>query len=298
LKSLERLCESSLAVRPDGRKYFYFDSFVQAVTLVRDDNVETERLDGLISRRHQAKRAFITIRNRMLMTAVVGLAEVVESVITLLIDLFILASGLYGKDAMGAKASEVAKNFAAVFESIPGFQATVFACVTAVLNAMYAVSDAVTLNLQLDNGVTCSGANAMLVLPMILMVTAVIVLIFDSSIFSFLEVAKDEYSHNVSLYTHCVVNGAANARFIEGVLVHCALGVLSGVLVNITTITIASMLIQEYIPYWDDISLACQVSSQSTLFLGATFWSCCDVSPPLSTSIFFAQLCITAGTNC
>ena len=194
------------------------------------------------------------------MTVVVGLAEVVASIITLLIDLFILTSGLYGKDAVSAKASEVAQNFAAVFQSIPGLQAAIFTCVSTVFNVMNRVSSAVTVNLNLDDGVTCSGANAMLVLPMVLMVTAAIVLIFDSSIFSFLEILKDQYSHNVSLYTHCVVNDAANARFIEGALVHVVLGVLSGVLVNITTITIASMLIREYIPYWSAIQLACEVS--------------------------------------
>ena len=260
LKSMERLCESSLAVYLDGSKYFFFDSFVQAVTFVRDDKVESERLDGLVSRRHQAKRALVTIRNRTIMTAAVGLTEIIESVITLLVDLFILASGMYGKDAVGAKASEVARNFGAVFQSIPGIQAAIFTCVSAVFNAMYEVSAAVTVDLQIEDSVTCSGSNAMLVLPIILMVTAVIVLIFDSSIFSFLEVAKDDYAHNVSLYVHCVVKDAANARFIEGALVHVVLGVLSGVLVNITTITIASMLIREYIPYWSAIQLACEVS--------------------------------------
>jgi hypothetical protein len=260
LKALERLCESSFSVYRDGSKYFFFDSFVQAVTLVRDDKVETKRLDGLVSRRHQAKRALVTICNRTIMTAAVGLAEVMASVITLLVDLFILASGMYGKGAVGAKASEVAQNFGAVFQSIPGIQAAIFTCVSAVFNVMYEVSGAVTVDLQIEDSVTCNGSNAMLVLPIILMVTAVIVLIFDSSIFSFLEVAKDEYAHNVSLYMHCVVKDAANARFIEGALVHFALGVFSGVLVNVTTITIASMLIREYIPYWSDIQLACEVS--------------------------------------
>ena len=57
-------------------------------------------------------------------------------------------------------------------------------------NIVRFVAENVTINLQFDEGVTCSGITSLLVLPILCLLTAIMVLIFDSSLFTFLEIAS------------------------------------------------------------------------------------------------------------
>ena len=121
------------------------------------------------------------------------------------------------------------------------------------------------------------------------MVTAIIVLIFDSGIFAFLDVLPTEYQHHVSYFVHCAGISDEHARYFEGTLMIGLCTVLRSLLKNLTQVTIASMLFSNYIPYWKAIEPACQDSEGGVPYSET-------VSSLAATAVFYLLLPLVVHT--
>ena len=86
----------------------------------------------------------------------------------------------------------------------------------------------------------------------------IIVLIFDSGVLTFVEVIPLEYVHHVSYFLHRLIPSAEYARLLEGLLVIGAFGVGAALLRNLIQVTIATMLITDFLPYWSGYEATCE----------------------------------------
>lgn len=120
-----------------------------------------------------------------------------------------------------------------------------------------------TVDLTLDTGVTCTGVNSLFVLPILCFVTAIIVLIFDSAVFTVLAVAPSEYQHHVSHQLHRFGISARYARWCESYVVLGLFFAVESMTKNVVEVTIATMLVGKFIPYWKDRTEACETDFRS-----------------------------------
>ena len=186
-----------------------FDDLADALTLLRDEQIETKTFEAIKPRRLQAQRALRVVIARLTITFAVFLREFLASLTGLTVDVFILTRAVGGVDS-----DAIVGQFSSVIQESPfGTLHSFFDWfLSLALNIVRFVAENVTINLQFDEGVTCSGITSLLVLPILCLLTAIMVLIFDSSLFTFLEIASLEYNHHVSYQLHRFIPSTGYAR--------------------------------------------------------------------------------------
>ena len=106
--------------------------------------------------------------------------------------------------------------------------------------------------------VSCMGVIGLLLLPFIYFTTAIMMVLFDSSIFVFLRTVPEEYKHHTAHFMHLLIPNPraaceAEYRLIRGVL----FGLESG-FKNIVQISIASMGYEYFVPAYMQTTATCQ----------------------------------------
>jgi hypothetical protein len=171
----------------------------------------------------------------------------------------ILTAGLVHQDALDTDTYVNHVSAAAKKSPLGDINGVVTAVFGLITDLVRFVGDNTRLNISLSaEGVTCAGVTSLLVLPITALVTAIIVLVFDSSLFSMLEIATMEYKHHVSYQLHRFGLSPEYARWFESVFMVGFFFGMQSMIQNLTQVTIATMLVAEYVPYWNRRTAACE----------------------------------------
>ncbi len=235
----------------------FFDDMVHALVFLRDERIETKVHSTFESRRLRAKRALKLIIARMTSAVVVFVTEFLATVVELIVNLYILTKGIIDEEDINTEATVTTLTSALDNLPVGKFQELFQSFLSAMFGVVTYAANKLTIDVAPEDGVTCAGTTSLLVLPIICMVTAIIVLVYDSSLFTFLEIAPSEYKHHVSYFVHRFVP-TAYARSLEGSLFLGLFSLCSSLLKNLIQVTIASMLVSKYLPYWDERTRACE----------------------------------------
>ena len=226
-----------------------FDDLIDALILLREHRIESKvlRVEGVESHRLRARRAIMAILARSTTTVALFLLELLSLLTGLIVNLFILTKGIVAEDQITSYTEATLLQFSLAIDAMPF--GNVRWLLEKFVSSMFRLVDfavkKLTLDIVFDENVTCQGAMSLLVLPIICLVTAVICVIFDSSLLSFISLAPTEYNHHVSYWTHYIIPSTAHARYGESLLVFGMFYLCSSLLKNVVQVTIASMLVSK-----------------------------------------------------
>ena len=162
-----------ITINSESEDRIFFDELVEAIQMVRNNKVESKLFERIEPRRLRAQRSLILVVSRLMIALGVFAVRMMSSLTDLAVNIYILTAGALSEDELNTD-SYVNYFSAAVrdtpFADIDRAVTSLFGLITDIVRFG---GDAVTLNLNFNDGVTCAGANALLVLPIIFFVTAV-----------------------------------------------------------------------------------------------------------------------------
>ena len=121
--------------------------------------------------------------------------------------------------------------------------------------------------------------------PMIIILFAFVVILFDSTVYLFLKVSPGDYRHFVASYLHQFLPKRELARIIEHFSIQGLVVVIEKSVKNLLQVMIANLVFSNFIPFWSEISPTCQ----SDFKHGGLPYSE-SVAAWLSTGIFYLSL--------
>lgn len=154
------------------RNVVFFDALVEALSLVRDRKMERKILMPLEPRRLRAQRSIQLVATRVVLFVATFFVLMISALTDLAVNIYILTAGLVSDETLDTGA--YANQFSVAVEQTP------FGALDRALSNLFRLlsdvvrlaGDKLTINLTWDSGVTCSGVNSMLALPILCFVTA------------------------------------------------------------------------------------------------------------------------------
>ena len=177
----------------DGKRLIFFDDLLPAMAFIRLEDYETQGFEGLYSRRLHAKESLKQLIVRFVKTIATICGEFIIELLKLCSNLFILASSFFGNDEMTLKIEQFASALYGVVANSPlaDILGPLFGFFGPLMNLINSVASVLSFDFEVEGGVTCTGVRSLILLPILYGVTAIILIIFDSSSFVFLKVSDD-----------------------------------------------------------------------------------------------------------
>ena len=103
---------------------------------------------------------------------------------------------------------------------------------------------------KVDGGVDCKGVLSLMYYPMIIILFALVVTLFDSTLYLFLKVSPGDYRHFVATYLHQFLPKRELARIIEHFSIQGLVVVIEKSVKNLLQVMIANLVFSHFIPVW------------------------------------------------
>ena len=246
---------------------FFFDDFTSAMTLLRDERVESQLLACFESTEKRCWRTFMYTAKRGLIALPAALAAFVGAILKLATNLYVLAQATFGNDVVELKLASYMEALVAVsvlLQSnlqwlVPPLLLIAFV-IRAAFHFLVAVGSLFQFNFtDVPSGVDCTGVLSLMYYPVILLIIAFVVVLFDSATYVFLKVSPSDYRHFVSTYLHQFLPKRELARIFEHYSIQGVVMIMERGLKNLMQIVIANLVFSKFLPFWSSISHACQV---------------------------------------
>ena len=153
------------------RSTIFFDDLVNGMILFRDNTDETNFYRGLEARRHRAFRAFEKVSARFCVCIATLVGEFVKSLAGLVVNLYILAQGYFGEELLAAKTAGSIGQFSTALSDAGPVGKLIPPAMLTFASWVRLAAEMVTVDISYEGGVTCSGVNALFVLPILFFVT-------------------------------------------------------------------------------------------------------------------------------
>ena len=274
LEALFRLCGRVMTVeqvarialqldRGDG--LLLFDNFCDVMTRFSDTELEEEILEKLEDKGRILKTELAARASRIVMILPLMILSVLFIMFVMIIDVYLMAQSFYRTEQkLKERVISYVWAITGVFDSLRPLP---LAYLVPPMSWSFDLMALFTLEIDIEAGVSCSGMQAPMYLFMNFLVIGTLVVLFDSSIFSFLVLASKEYKQPPSRAL-C----GAEELVVRGIFFSAARQIKT-----IMQLVLAKMLWSEFTPFWSEISRACEsqvAGSESTaqITTSVLFW--------------------------
>ena len=165
----------------------YFEDFVDVLRLVHDDTVETAYLRRFEEPRHRTGRTLMYTFVNVFRTLASIVALFALEVMAFATNIYVLASSsVEDIDELEVNLRAYALAMAVSIKGLPNWVSIIMGLGAQIMWGFYAVllkfSTYFTLNVEIiEGGVTCEGVQSLVYLPIIYVIVAIVIVLFDSS---------------------------------------------------------------------------------------------------------------------
>jgi hypothetical protein len=233
----------------EAGEIFFFDDFVSAMTIVRDEAAESLVLARLETGEKRSRRTRGYVLKQAFAGVFLAFVAFVGAIMKLAANLYVLAQTTFGNERLELKLASYAYAFEVAGTSLSAsfrFLTLILLLIGYLLRTAFEFLVWIGSYFQFNfteepGGVDCSGVLSLMYFPTVIIIVSIVVVLFDSSAYVFLKVSPADYRHFVSTYMHQFLPKRELARIFEHFSIQAFVMVMERVLKNITQVVIANL---------------------------------------------------------
>ena len=276
--------------RPGDDAFIYFEDFCDVLSFVNDEAGEADLLNQFETHEDRARKTLMYTLSSAVQVLINTSLQFATEIAAFATNIYVLAASRENDiEALKIKLYTYADACRESMDTFPIFFQNGANAGAYVLSNCFEGLLRFGSYLEFDfqnvakGGVSCTGVQSLVYLPMIYLIAAIIIVLFDSTIYSFLKVAPTDYEHLTAVTFHGSLPATELARVAEHFSVKAASTGASSLLKTLIQIIIANMTFAKFVPYWRDVTPVCE-SPKGGYPYSETF------AQYMSTFLFYAML--------